>query len=172
MLKREQLEQRLSKIETDLKALIIAYEKFFAGIEKREPYKEREALAKLVRSLVGVHITQADIKFRLQSQTAKFNTYNQQWDRQLRLLEEGKLHRQVRPTYSVSKPAASKAGNEFDGVYSAYAQAAGGTPNREKFDAMLKQQQEKLREKYGDRKFEFAVVTEDGKPKIKVRSGK
>jgi len=172
MLKREQLEQRLAKIDADLKALIIAYEKFFAGIEKREPYKEREALTKLVRSLVGVHITQPDIKFRLQSQTAKFNTYNQQWDRQLRLLEEGKLHRQVRPTSAASKPAAPKSGNEFDSVYKAYAQAAGGPPNRDKFDAMLQQQKAKLREKYGDRKFEFAVVTENGKPKIKVRSGK
>jgi len=172
MLKREQLEQRLSKIDQDLKALIITYEKFFAGIEKREPFKERDALTKLVRSLVGVHITQADIKFRLQSMTAKFNTYTQQWDRQLKLLEEGKLRRQVRPGASSTRAKKASGAGEFDSVFSAYQKASGGTPNREKFEAMMQQQKEKLRSKYGDRKFEFAVVTENGKPKIKVRSGK
>jgi len=173
MLKREQLDQRLTKIDYDLKALIISYEKYFAGIEKREPYKEREALAKLVRSLVGVHITQADIKFRLQNLTAKFNTYNQQWDRQLRLLEEGKLHRQVRPGASQrSAPTGRSQGGEFDDVYKAYAQAAGKSPDRAKFDAMLQNQKEQLRAKYGDRKLEFSVTTENGKPKIKVRAGK
>ncbi|PLY07761.1 MAG: hypothetical protein C0624_03325 [Desulfuromonas sp.] len=174
MLKREQLDARLAKIDHDLKALIITYEKFFAGLEKREPYKERDDLTKLVRSLIGVHITQADIKFRLQSLTAKFNTYSQQWDRQLKLLEEGKLRRQVRPGASSSRTRKAKAAGdgEFDSVYSAYQQASGGAPNREKFDTMLQQQKDKLRAKYGDRKFEFAVVTENGKPKIKVRSGK
>ena len=172
MLKREQLAQRLEKIDQDLKALIILYEKFFSGLDKREPYKEREAVAKLVRSLVGVHITQADIKFRLQNLTAKFNTYSQQWDRQMKLLEEGKLRRQLRPgagTRSTASSRKTSAGNEFDTVYKAYQQASGGNPNREKFDSMMQQQREKLRQKYGDRKFEFTVVTENGKPKIKVR---
>jgi len=172
MLKREQLAQRLAKIDNDLKALIITYEKFFSGIEKREPYKERDELAKLVRSLVGVHITQADIKFRLQSLTAKFNTYAQQWDRQLKLLEEGKLRRQIRPGAISSRSKKTSGGGEFDSVYQEYQKASGGAPNRDKFEKMLSQQKEQLRAKYGDRKFEFAVVTENGKPKIKVRSGK
>jgi len=172
MLKREQLDQKLAQIDRDLKALIITYEKFFSGLEKREPYKERDELTKLVRSLIGVHITQADIKFRLQSMTAKFNTYAQQWDRQLKLLEEGKLRRQLRPGASSSRAKKASGDGEFDSVYSAYQKASGGKPSREKFDAMLQQQKEKLRSKYGDRKFEFAVVTENGKPKIKVRSGK
>ena len=174
MLKREQLEQRLGQIDRDLKALIMSYEKFFSGIEKREPYKERNALATLVRSLVGIHIpgSQSDIKFRLQRLTAKFNTYSAQWDRQLRLLEEGKLRRQVRPTASASKPKTSSSGGEFDSVYDAYQKASGGTPNRDKFNAMLEKQKEQLRAKYGDKKFEFSVATENGKPKIKVRTGK
>lgn len=174
MLKREQLEQRLTKIDHDLKVLIKSYEKFFSGLEKREPYKEREALATLVRSLVGMHIpgSQSDIKFRLQSLTAKFNTYSAQWARQLQLLEEGKLRRHVRPTATASKPKKSGSGGEFDSVYDAYQQASGGTPNREKFNAMLEKQKEQLRSKYGDKKFEFSVATENGKPKIKVRTGK
>jgi hypothetical protein len=35
--------------------------------------------------------------------------------------------------------------------------------------AFLEKQKDKIQEKFGDRKVEFRVVIEDGKPKIKVR---
>ena len=68
----------------------------------------------------------------------------------MRLLEEGKLHRQVRPGSGTQSSTAKRpAGREFDDVYKAYAQASGRSPDREKFNAMLQSQKEQLRAKYG-----------------------
>jgi hypothetical protein len=43
-------------------------------------------------------------------------------------------------------------------------------PDRQQIATFLERQKEKIREKFGDREVEFRVVTEDGKPKIKVRA--
>jgi hypothetical protein len=49
---------------------------------------------------------------------------------------------------------------------------AGPAPDRQQIHFFLERQKDKIREKFGDREVEFRVVTEDGKPKIKVRAKK
>lgn len=175
MFNRDQVVDLLNRIEAGLRDVTIRYEKFFAGVEKIPPFKERDNILKLIRTLYGTPITQADLKFRFSSLSQRFNSYNQLWERQMRLLEEGKLHRGVRPARPLPAAAETPAeGGEFDSVYrdlaKAYAASAPGqTPDRDKVTALLQRQKSQLREKYGDREVAFTVVTEDGKPKIKAR---
>ncbi len=171
--------RELAEIEQDLKELMILFEKYFAGIEKREPMQQREAVAKRLRRFVNRRIIQTDLRFRYQSLASRFQSYNSHWDRILRLIDEGRYDRQVAKLNRAPVAAGTPPpGDPSDAVYRELlaarkaCQAEGAAPGREQVAAFLERQREKIREKFGDREVEFRVVTEDGKPKIKVRAKK
>jgi hypothetical protein len=179
---RKGLGRRLAQLEQDLKKLEIRYEQYFAGVEKREPIKDREELGARLHQFVNRRIIQTDLRFKCQNLATRFHSYANHWDRILRLIEEGKYHRgNIRSTPPPSAAPATKAagpdpGSNVDSIYRELVKAhetcgsAQAAPNREKVAAFLETQKEKIREKFGDRDIEFRVVTENGKPKIKVRS--
>ncbi len=178
---RDTLTRELDRIDQGLRELITRYEKYFAGVDKMEPAKEREEIARRLRNMMGKFIRATDIKFRVQSLASRLATYSGNWDRTLRLMDEGKWHRpKSRPGSAAAPPPADKSpqagGSELDRVHSelesAYRGSGGKTPDRRQVEALLEKQREKIREKFGDRPVEFHVVTEDGKPKIKVRAKK
>lgn len=178
---RKGLAGELVIIEQILKELHIAYEQYFAGVEKREPVKSREDVAARLRRFANRRITQTDLRFRYQSLAARYHSYAAHWDRILRLMDEGRYVRQVR---RLSQPQAAPAsatpsrqagGGETDNVYRELLAARsacrveGKAPDQAQVAAFLDKQREKIRERFGDREVEFKVVCEDGKPKIKVR---
>ncbi|RME32392.1 MAG: hypothetical protein D6794_12665, partial [Deltaproteobacteria bacterium] len=157
-------------------------DQYFAGVEKREPVKQREQLARKLRQLTGRHIVQTDIRFRANALSSRFHTYANYWDRILRLMDEGKF---IRGSGRIPPPAAktvSAGGNGdgradstdqvYDQLVKACEQTGAKAPSRAQVEALLKKQQEKIREKFGDRAVDFVVVTENGKPKLKVRARK
>lgn len=176
---RRELSRLLDGVELAMRKLEIRYEQYFGGVEKREPMKARETLALQIRKLTNRHITQTSVRFRLQNLATRFHSYSGHWDRILRLLDEGKFERgagRISPP-SAPLPPQAPAEDTYDRVYNAlvdaYKSSAGHKPpQRQQVDAFLDQQKEKIREKFGDRDVEFQVVTEDGKPKIKVRAKK
>ncbi len=171
--------RELAEIEQEIKELTILFEQYFAGIEKREPIKKREAVAKRLRRFVNRRIIQTDLRFRYQTLASRFHSYNTYWDRILRLIDEGRYDRQVaklsRPPLDAPSPPP---GDATDVVYRELldarkaCNAEGAAPGRDQVAAFLERQRDKIREKFGDREVEFRVVTEDGKPKIKVRAKK
>lgn len=176
---RKSLGRRLDKLEGELKQLEIHYEQYFAGIEKREPIKDREQLARQLRNFANRRIIQTDLRFRCQNLAVRFHTYSNYWDRILRLIEEGRYHRGKPPGALpvTDQPAeAAPADQRLEGIYAellkvhAESGAGGPLPKRDKIAALLEQQSSRIREKFGDRDVEFHVTTENGKPKIKVRA--
>ncbi len=177
---RNAIARELGNIEQDLKGLQIHYEQYFAGVEKREPLQKREAVAKRLRQFVNRKIIQTDLRFRYQTLAARFHSYSSYWDRILRLIDEGRYVRHAAragrlPAPETVSPAAV---DPMDRVYQELLQArndcgiAGPGPDRQQVHFFLERQKDKIREKFGDREIEFRVVTEAGKPKIKVRAKK
>lgn len=179
---RQSLGKVLGLLEQDMKQLEIRYEQYFSGIEKREPLKDREDLARKLRQFANRRIIQTNLRFKYQNLATRFHSYVNYWDRILRLMDEGKFHRgQGRPLPPGPVPQASSGKDSrtesgFDSVYQDLVRAHqdckldSPPPDREQVAAFLSRQQEKIREKFGDRDIEFRVTTENGKPKIKVRA--
>src|SRR4051812_2975950 len=76
-----------------LNDLIVKYEQYFLGLEKREPLQLREQVARLARKYQPIQITNTMYRFRYNTLIARFSTYQQHWNRILRLMEEGKYSR-------------------------------------------------------------------------------
>ena len=180
---RANLEAELQNIEADFKALEIAYEQYFMGIERFEPAKERQILALRLRRMINGYITQTDLRFRLQNVNSRFQSYSAYWDRILRLIEEGRYQRQIShmkwaeqyQPKSQDQPARSSAPPDpLDRVYQELVQAHEScrmpAPRREQVAEFLRRQAEAIRARFGERPVDMVVIVENGKPKIKVRA--
>jgi hypothetical protein len=175
MHERDDISRELGAIELQMKELEILYEQYFAGVEKRAPEKLRQELSQRLRRFANRRIIQSNLRFRYQNLATRFHSYSGHWDRILRLMEEGRYHRQTIAA-PPKPPAATERVSEADAVYRDLLRAhkssnlQGPLPERQKVEQFLAQQKEKIREKFGERAVEFRVEMEEGKPKIKVRA--
>jgi hypothetical protein len=178
---RADVEAELQRIDEEFRSLEISYEKYFVGIERFEPAKEREILALRLRRMVNVYIPQTDLRFRLHGLATRFQSYSAHWDRILRLIEEGRYERHTsRITRNAGEPvpaapaAAPSWSAPIDRIYEELVMAHQvcriTVPKREQVEEFLRRQQEIIQEKFGNRPVELTVVIENGKPKVKVRS--
>lgn len=189
----DQIELAMKELEIAYEQYFMGNDRFL-----REPIKDREALAKSLRRFANRKIMQTDLRFRYQNLATRFHSYQGYWDRILRMMDEGKFVRQIHrgklpPPPSVpplnagatpdSAPAAAGAParsnapppSDAERLYEQLAQAhrssnlGESVPSRQQVASFLDKQKEAIRQKFGDRPVEFVVVTEEGKPKIKVR---
>jgi hypothetical protein len=178
---RGQISGLLSQLEHDLKTLEIAYEKYFLGTEKRAPEMARQKFTLHMRKMITYYIPQTDLRYKLQSISSRFNSYCGYWDRVLRLIDEGRYERhtsRINRSESIKPPtdkaSAAETANPVDNLYeelvAAHKDCELRPPNREQVANFLSKQKEAIQERFGDKKVDFVVVTEAGKPKIKVRA--
>jgi len=181
MNERRNLGYELDELQQQMKELEIHYEKYFAGVEKREPYRNRTELARRLRFYTNRRIVWTDLKFRYQGLLARFMSYCQYWDRILRLIDEGKYHRHTAKLSQTPGTSGSSAAGtattprtELDRLQRELQQARqacglnGDAPSISKIAAFLDAQREKIRNRYGDRPVEFSIDSSSGKPSIKV----
>ncbi|PLX92132.1 MAG: hypothetical protein C0621_10290 [Desulfuromonas sp.] len=181
---RKKIAQELNLLEQAIRELEITYEQYFAGVEKREPVKDREKVARMSRLFANRRIMQTDLRFRYQNLATRFHSYSGYWDRILRLMDEGRYHRQKGsmpappkspPLGRNSETGRSERPSEADALYQQLQEARracnmnGSGPDRTQVASFLEQQKSKIREKFGDREVEFRVVLENNQPKIRVR---
>ncbi len=184
---RAAISRELTALEALLKELEIGYEQYFTGVEKREPSKKRDNVASRLRFLANRRITQTDLRFRLQNLATRYHSLAGHWDRILRLMDEGKYFRQKSriktaassPAEAGSKTSPARPASADDGLESLYrdflsarqsCKLDGPAPDKAQIAAFIDKQKAMIQEKFGDRQVEFRVVTEEGKPKIKVRA--
>ena len=186
---RADVEAALLGAENDLKALEIAYEQYFMGLERFEPSKERQILALRLRRLVSTHIPQTDVRFRLQNLNSRLQSLAAYWDRILREIEEGRYQRHLKhmklaarqahgdgqpPTPDKAPGLSPQPLDPVDKIYQDLVKAHAGcqtpAPKREQVADFLQRQADAIRQRFGDRAVEMTVVVESGKPKIKVRA--
>lgn len=179
---RADVERELQSAEADFKALEIAYEQYFLGIERFEPTKERQILTLRLRRLVNTYIPQTDIRHRLQNLNNRLVSYAAYWDRILREIEEGRYRRHLSHMKLTAKPGGGNGTavkpvsppiDPVEKIYQELIRAHSGCqttpPRREQVADFLERQAEAIRQRFGDRPVDMTVVVEAGKPKIKVR---
>ncbi|MCR9160095.1 MAG: MXAN_5187 C-terminal domain-containing protein [Nannocystaceae bacterium] len=87
------LRTALDELETGIEALRLAYEKYFSGIERVPPTKQRSKLEKLMRGVETRGVTNTVIRFRLNGLRARFITYKHYWTRMENQMERGTSRR-------------------------------------------------------------------------------
>ncbi len=79
----------IAQLERQIRELKTLYEKYFAGLEKREPLRLREEVARLIRNYSGTTLTNTGHAFKLNQLTASFSSLNAYWTRVSQQIEEG-----------------------------------------------------------------------------------
>ncbi|HSN16133.1 MAG TPA: hypothetical protein VLT61_15980, partial [Anaeromyxobacteraceae bacterium] len=92
---KDELEGACGEAEEELEEIKVRYEKYFLGVERKPPHREREELKKKVLRLKSAFTRNAGLKFRVQSLHARFLSYERMWERSVREKEEGTYHRDV-----------------------------------------------------------------------------
>ena len=178
----------IALFEQNLNELIIKYEQYFLGLEKREPLLLLAEVERAARKYQGVQIINTMLKFKYNSLVARLNSYKQYWARIIRLIEEGKysrdrfkmeMHLKQKDAESPAKqhgsPSESRIDPEVQRLYQHYIEArkACGLPvgniSPEMIAAAIEKQKPAIISKYHCSKVEFTVVVENGTPKIKAR---
>lgn len=175
-------------LEERIAELVVKYEQYFLGMEKREPLKLCEDVERFIRRYNTSTIFNTMHKFKFNTLVGKFNSYKQYWARTTRLIEEGKYSRDkfkmarhmeqggIKPSAERPVSAPDKGGLEH--VYQHYLEARRScnlpTDNisRENLFAVIEKQREQLKHKHHCSDVEFRVVVENGAPKLKARPAK
>jgi hypothetical protein len=89
------LKQLLDELEERIEALKILYEQYFMGLEKLEPLKERQIVARIVRRAQTQQTKNTAARFRLNSLNQRFLSYQNYWNRITRQIEMGTYHRDL-----------------------------------------------------------------------------
>jgi hypothetical protein len=180
--------EEFTTLEQMLADLVLRYEQYFSGQEKREPLPLRGELERAVRRHTGTPINNTMLKHKFATLVARFNTYREHWNRILRLMEEGKysrdrfisdLHQKQRGVASQAPAGAAGPGpagpdNQVERVYREYCEARKScnlptdSISRDQIRAAIEKQKPALKGKLGTDDLAFRVVVEDGKPKIKA----
>lgn len=179
---RGQITELLNQLEHDIKSLEIAYEQYFLGMEKRAPEQQRQKITLRLRKLLNHYIPQLDLRFRLQALSGRFNSYSGYWDRILRQIDEGKYERHTSRIQRYAKsstppknavetgPPVDRVDHLYEELVDAHQRCHLRPPNRAQVASFLAKQEEAIKQRFGDKQVDFVVVTEEGKPKVKVRA--
>ncbi len=181
------IQEDIAFFESSLAELIVKYEQYFLGIEKREPLKLCENIELFIRRYNTASIVNTMMKFRFNTLVGKFNSYKQYWTRINRLIEDGKYSRErfkmarhladgtLRPPVDLhERPQENNLEIVFQHYLDARKKCNLPTDNisRETLFSVIETQRESLRSKHNCAEVEFRVVIENGAPKLKARPAK
>lgn len=172
--------EALDQVDREIRQLRIEFEKFFNGGLHVPPEELRTRVQGSIRSLRNLNFTSAVENFRLADLEARFNSYNELFNRRLRDQEEGR-HLGLRP---IATPPARRfdpeqgvvLGAQMEGaavqaLYEGLAKGPGDGPrfDLESFRTYLSKQVAAIQLKTGCAEVQFRVAAEDGKLKLKAR---
>jgi len=83
------LNSRMDELERKIFILKMQYEKYFSGIERIEPAKEREAIKRTIRDMAQEYISNTQQKYRFVQIRARMSSLEMYWQRNLVLIERG-----------------------------------------------------------------------------------
>lgn len=172
------LSETLDQLGVDIRKLQIDFERFFNGGLHLPPEELRTRIQNQIRALRHLTITTSVDNFRLGDLEARFNSYNELFNRRVRDREEGR-HAASRPPVVERPRYDPEAGIVFgahvdpEAVEALY-QGLAGRGEGPKFDldsfqTYLARQAAALRQKTGCDEVQFRLANEDGKLKLKAR---
>jgi hypothetical protein len=85
------ISEDLEWFEKSIRQLQIEWDKFFGGVEKKPPTDLKAKVEIVLRRYAGTEMRNNTERFRYQTLTARYNTFNELWQKRLRALEEGRV---------------------------------------------------------------------------------
>jgi hypothetical protein len=186
-LPQEKLADDLDELEESIASLHVLYEKYFLGIDRRNPDQERKRVSGRMRELRNTLVRNTMLKFRINTMFAKLISFERMWDRTLREIEEGtykrdvfkaKLHIKERDEGKKKPKAAPEVpqipDDKLRKLYDTYMvarQRCGEPTDGISYDSVatrIRQQVPQLLEKHKARNIEFKVVIKGGKAVLKA----
>jgi hypothetical protein len=176
----QSVDEDLKILDAKLNQLRREYDQYFLGTRPREPVLLAGEVRKIIARLTNNPFPNTSLKFRFSSLCSRYQAFNRRWQETLRKIEQGTYTRHRFKADLHEREAADRkpepAGARADdpGIYSAYVEArkACGQDVKNlspaKLQAILREQEKSLRERYGDPEIRFRVVVEDGKAKLKA----
>ncbi len=181
----DNVDTRLARFEVEIGKTQTLYEQYFAGVLKREPAKEREALKGMMRSFGTNDLKTTAYRFRFQSLQNRLTQLENLWSKTLKQIEEGTYRRdlfrlQAKEKYSSSEavkqpetaPKLTALDQPFDEVYQKLVELSKNQkiPDRDKFIASLKKQVESQKQKNPDKGIELKLAKDaSGKVSVKIK---
>lgn len=187
LMNKDEIKQDLDNIERKIDQLKIEYEKFFVGITKVEPVVMKNQIIQLIKKHANTQFNNVMLSFRYKNLLARFLTYQEYWNRILKLIEEGKNPKDYRKIYEKYLQDAEKnilpiesqdqVKENFDEsqkkLYEKYIQLLQKrnkkAPPLDVFVKTLKEYENKIKEKYGHAiKVDFDFEEQKGQVKLKT----
>lgn len=175
-------ERQLDEMEQSIVLLKREFEQYFGGGSKKPPTDNQTKLGKDIKKFGLTSGLSYALRFRYNTIVARFNSYNELWNKQLRLKEEGKYQTGAPNQPPVHAPKAhhqeKQPQNPLENVYKDYlatrSKTGEGAPplNFDGFAQLLSKQREQLISKYRCKDVQFYVAVEDGKTKLKAKPSK
>ncbi|HKH43143.1 MAG TPA: MXAN_5187 C-terminal domain-containing protein [Thermoanaerobaculia bacterium] len=170
----------LDQLSREIRQLQIEYEKFFNGALPTPPEELRSRIQAQIRNLRNLKITSTMDNYRLGDVEARFNSYNELFNRRLREREEGRRPGLIHAAPPERRRYDPREGITFGGrfdpeaveaLYQGLAARPGDGPkfDLDSFEKYLARQVAALREKTGCDQVQFRLAEEEGKLKLKAR---
>ncbi len=188
------IEDDLDLLERSLRELQVEWEKFFGGVEKKPPVELRARVEGYIRRYAYADIRNNSERFRYHSLTARYNAFNELWNKRLRALEEGRplgLHGARQPSVGAAPPSEAKPATRASGAsafrverpedatavralfdeYMAARKQAGdkGGMNFESFQKVVKEQTKRILAEKKARAVDFRLEVKEGKVTLKAK---
>jgi hypothetical protein len=173
------LGETLDQLSREIRKMQIEFERFFNGGLPIPPEELRTRIQTQIRQFRNLNLTALD-SFRLGDLEARFNSYNELFNRRLRDREEGRQPGAARVALPERQRFDPREGITFGGsfdpeaveaLYHGLASGSGDGPkfDLDSFEKYLARQVASLREKTGCDQVQFRLAEEDGKVKLKAR---
>jgi hypothetical protein len=185
-------EQDIAQLETLLRQLEKEYDKFFCGLERREPTATENSVLAIIRTYVGRPIQNPSLGFKYASLVARYNSFRTVWTRRLREKEEGRVGgacvaRQVakpeprHPAHTAARPGEYLTSDplreprhleQFFETYRRQREASGESTGKlrvESFQKALAEKVAKIKLEQGCDAVLIRVVTDQGRTRIVAR---
>jgi hypothetical protein len=85
----------VSVLEKRVEHLRSTYDQYFQGLERVEPLPERADLRRQILQIRTIQSRNTGLRFRINQLVAKFNVYEDYWNRVARQVEEGTYSREI-----------------------------------------------------------------------------
>lgn len=172
--------EAIDRLGRDVQQLRVDFERFFNGALPFPPEELRNRVQVQLRQLRNANLSTAVESFRLGDLEARFNSYNELFNRRLRDREEGRhpqaAHQAPPPTRRHDPEKGILVGDRVDpeaaeALYCRLASAPGDSPkfDLDSFQTYLVKQAAAIRAKTGCSEVQFRLAVEDGKTKLKAR---
>lgn len=123
-----EIRRQLDELEDDIERLRIAYEKYFAGIDRIAPARQRELVYRRIQGFLGTSLATTALRFRLRSLRARFVTLSHYWTRVEREIERGVSRRDRLRGRSKAGDGRSGASSSHRGTHTRMANGPASVP--------------------------------------------